>query len=95
MKKYLFLFLPAIIFSIISHAQECPKREFRGAWIQCVNGQWIGLGRDRMQQTLRYQLDELQKDEMHCTRATSSHGVAILPAARDKHPKHDGIHCNG
>ena len=83
MKKYLFLFLPAIIFSIISHAQECPKREFRGAWIQCVNGQWIGLGRDRMQQTLTYQL------------ATSSHGVAILPAARDKHPKHDGIHCNG
>ena len=38
------------------------KREFRGAWIQCVNGQWQGMSRDDMQQTLTYQLDELQKD---------------------------------
>ena len=38
-----------------------PKREFRGAWIQCVNNQFNGIGRDRMQQTLLYQLDELQK----------------------------------
>ena len=37
------------------------KREFRGAWIQCVNGQFQGLGMQRMQQTLTYQLDELQK----------------------------------
>ncbi|MBR4757558.1 MAG: family 10 glycosylhydrolase, partial [Bacteroidaceae bacterium] len=42
-------------------AQMQPKREFRGAWIQCVNNQWNGIGRDRMQQTLTYQLDELQK----------------------------------
>ncbi len=38
-----------------------PKREFRGAWIQCVNGQWLGMGRDAMQQTLIAQLDELQR----------------------------------
>lgn len=38
------------------------KREFRGAWIQCVNGQFTGIGTERMQQTLTYQLDELQKD---------------------------------
>ena len=38
------------------------KREFRGAWIQAVNGQWTGVGRDQMQRTLTYQLDELQKD---------------------------------
>ncbi len=38
-----------------------PKREFRGAWIQCVNGQFTNLGRDKMQATLTYQLDELQK----------------------------------
>ena len=37
------------------------KREFRGAWIQCVNGQFIGLGTERMQQTLTYQLDELKR----------------------------------
>lgn len=38
------------------------KREFRGAWIQCVNGQFQGLSTQRMQQTLSYQLDELKKD---------------------------------
>ena len=38
------------------------KREFRGAWIQCVNGQFLGMGTEKMQQTLRYQLNELQKD---------------------------------
>ena len=38
------------------------KREMRGAWIQCVNGQFQGMGTEKMQQTLAYQLDELQKD---------------------------------
>ena len=42
--------------------QRHAKREFRGAWIQCVNGQFEGLGTEKMQQTLTYQLDELQKD---------------------------------
>lgn len=39
-----------------------PKREFRGAWIQSVNGQFQGMGRDRMQQVLTSQLDDLRKD---------------------------------
>ena len=39
---------------------RAQKREFRGAWIQCVNGQFQGLGTERMQQTLAQQLDELQ-----------------------------------
>ncbi len=38
-----------------------PKREFRGAWIQCVNGQWIGMDREAMQRTLTVQLNELQR----------------------------------
>ena len=46
--------------SLICTAQV--KREFRGAWIQCVNGQFQGMGTVKMQQTLRYQLDELAKD---------------------------------
>lgn len=41
---------------------ENPKREFRGAWIQAVNGQFQNLGRDRMQEMLTSQLDDLQKD---------------------------------
>ena len=38
-----------------------PKREFRGAWIQAVNGQFLCMSRDVMQQNLTNQLDELQR----------------------------------
>ena len=50
----------AVVMSLAVHAQQ--KREFRGAWIQCVNGQFQGLSTQKMQETLSYQLDELQKD---------------------------------
>lgn len=39
-----------------------PKREFRGAWIQAVNGQFQNIGRDRMQAMLTSQLNDLQRD---------------------------------
>lgn len=38
------------------------KREFRGAWIQCVNEQFIGMSTQTMQATLTHQLNELQRD---------------------------------
>jgi uncharacterized lipoprotein YddW (UPF0748 family) len=57
--RKLFLLL-ALMLTLSVSAQ--PKREFRGAWIQCVNGQFQGMGTQKMQQTLVYQLDELQKD---------------------------------
>ncbi len=38
-----------------------PKREFRGAWIQVVNGQFKGMGTDEMKQTLVSQLDALRE----------------------------------
>ncbi len=37
-----------------------PKREFRGAWIQAVNGQFQGMSPQVMQKTLTTQLDKLQ-----------------------------------
>lgn len=37
-----------------------PKREFRGAWIQIINGQFMGMSRDAMQENLTHQLDVLQ-----------------------------------
>ncbi len=59
--KYLIAsLLLALVCTVDSAA--APKREFRGAWIQCVNGQFLGMGTANMQQTLAYQLDELQKD---------------------------------
>ncbi len=42
-----------------ARAAEPPKREFRGAWIQAVNGQFIGLSTAEMQRTLTTQLDAL------------------------------------
>ncbi len=42
--------------------ENTNKREFRGAWIQSVNGQFQGMSTATMQQTLTYQLDELKKD---------------------------------
>ena len=68
MKRKLFILLSVLtaqsLFLTNAMAQQ-PKREFRGAWIQCVNNQWKGMGRDRMQQTLTYQLDELQKSNIN------------------------------
>lgn len=58
MKKTL-LIIFGLVLALCASAQK--KREFRGAWIQCVNGQFQGMGTEAMQRTLTYQLDELQK----------------------------------
>jgi len=58
MRKFFIVLLTLL--SLTVSAQQ--KREMRGAWIQCVNGQFQGIGTQKMQQTLIYQLDELQKD---------------------------------
>ncbi len=65
MRKILFV-LPVVL-CLLSCAStkiedSSNKREFRGAWIQCVNGQFQGMTTAAMQQTLAYQLDELKKD---------------------------------
>lgn len=44
-----------------SLAQHTPKREFRGAWIQCVNNQFNGMPTAEMQATLSAQLDRLKE----------------------------------
>ena len=65
-KKTSFLFLLLILVVVPQWAMakggNGDKREFRGAWIQCVNGQFQGMSTQTMQQTLTHQLDELQKD---------------------------------
>lgn len=60
MKRYTLLYILLFCLLNVLHAQ--PKREFRGAWIQCVNGQFQGMSTQKMQETLTYQLNELQKD---------------------------------
>lgn len=46
---------------MLGYAQPSPKREFRGAWIQCVNGQFIGMSPAELRQTLVAQLNTLQQ----------------------------------
>lgn len=60
MKRLYISVLMLVMASLTMLAQQ--KREFRGAWIQCVNGQFQGMTTDVMQKTLAYQLDELRKD---------------------------------
>lgn len=70
------------------------KREFRGAWIQCVNGQFQGMSTAKMQQTLTSQLDELARDGVNAiffrcapsampfTKATLNLGADFSPGFR-------------
>ena len=63
MTKKLFLLAVLCCMNVILLAQNtAPKREFRGAWIQAVNGQWQGIGRDAMQAELTRELNALQAD---------------------------------
>ena len=65
MKKYLnTLSLLCLLLCTVQapvKASEPLKREFRGAWIQAVNGQFMGMPMHVMQQTLTTQLDALQQ----------------------------------
>lgn len=61
MKRLVLLLSFVICCLSFSNVAAQPKREFRGAWIQAVNGQWIGMGTEKMQQTLTSQLDALQQ----------------------------------
>ncbi len=61
LKKRRWLLLCLLVATLTAIATP-HKREFRGAWIQCVNGQFQGLPTSEIQRTLTYQLNELQKD---------------------------------
>lgn len=61
LKFFLLLLLAWLGGSAMFAQVRYPKREFRGAWIQCVNGQFQGMPTAQMQQTLIQQLDNLQK----------------------------------
>ena len=51
-----------LFFSSVSMAQtDSPKREFRAAWIQSVNGQFRGVPTEQIKATLIAQLNSLQQ----------------------------------
>ena len=69
-KKIHFFLLAGLVLALsachtnktVTTSDSPKKREFRGAWIQSVNGQFMGMSTQQMQNTLSYQLDELAKD---------------------------------
>lgn len=62
LKNQTVILLLILLAGFVCDVSAQAKREFRGAWIQCVNGQFLGMSTQTMQQTLTYQLDELKKD---------------------------------
>ncbi len=61
MKRLTFLLL-CFLSIVVAQAQlKYPKREFRGAWIQCINGQFQGKPTEEVQRNLIHQLDVLQE----------------------------------
>lgn len=66
MKVKTLLCVCALLFSLAAVAQSpqperYPKREFRAAWIQAVNGQFRGIPTEKLKQTLIDQLNSLQE----------------------------------
>ena len=65
MKVRTLLCVCALLFSLTVAAQfqpeRYPKREFRAAWIQAVNGQFSGIPTEKLKQTLISQLNSLQE----------------------------------
>ena len=65
MKVRTLLCVCALLFSLTVAAQfqpeRYPKREFRAAWIQAVNGQFRGIPTEKLKQTLISQLNSLQE----------------------------------
>lgn len=49
-----------MMLSMLMAFAQNPKREFRGAWIQCVNGQYLGKSPAQVKTMLVNQLDKLQ-----------------------------------
>jgi uncharacterized lipoprotein YddW (UPF0748 family) len=64
--KHILFFLIVLLLASCSSKRSVtsssyPKREFRGAWIQAVNGQFSGMGEQEMKEYLIRMLDNLQK----------------------------------
>lgn len=90
LKNYLFLLVLLLAAGVRAQAPSgnaYPKREFRAAWIQAVNGQFRGIPTEKLKQTLVGQLNSLQgagimrssfkcvPKRMHCMLHNTNRGV--------------------
>ncbi|MBR2638318.1 MAG: family 10 glycosylhydrolase [Bacteroidaceae bacterium] len=60
-RNIFFLFLILCSVSLYSNEKSYPKREFRGAWIQAVNGQFLNMDENKMKNHLVSMLDDLKR----------------------------------
>lgn len=58
---FFLLLMAGRVFAQVQTGSAYPKREFRGAWIQSVNGQFRGMPTEKLKQNLIGQLNSLQK----------------------------------
>ena len=58
---FFLLLMAGGVFAQVQTGSAYPKREFRGAWIQSVNGQFRGMPTEKLKQNLIGQLNSLQK----------------------------------
>ena len=79
MKKLLLLSI--FILTALSASPQ-PKREFRGAWIQCVNGQYLGKSPQQLREMLASQLDVLSRAGINAIMfQIRAEGDALYPSA--------------
>lgn len=58
---FFLLLMAGGVFAQVQTGSAYPKREFRAAWIQSVNGQFRGMPAEKLKQNLIGQLNSLQK----------------------------------
>ena len=58
---FFLLLMAGGVFAQVQTGSAYPKREFRAAWIQSVNGQFCGMPTEKLKQNLIGQLNSLQK----------------------------------
>ena len=58
---FFLLLMAGRVFAQVQTGSAYPKREFRAAWIQSVNGQFRGMPTEKLKQNLIGQLNSLQK----------------------------------
>ena len=58
---FFLLLMAGGVFAQVQTGSAYPKREFRAAWIQSVNGQFRGMPTEKLKQNLIWQLNSLQK----------------------------------
>lgn len=103
---FFLLLMAGGVFAQVQTGSAYPKREFRAAWIQSVNGQFRGMPTEKLKQNLIGQLNSLQKaginaiifqvrpeaDALYASRL--DRGVVSLPECRVKRPNPIGTLCS-